>query len=180
MKTETSLFSVPSSKLAGGLELGDDTDPPPGRTVSTWGYPLLYNGIQPLLSVGYVAGFRSVTKGARTTKHLIINGAFNHGNSGGPLMMARDNRVVGVVVTTYHFFPDYVQQTISALEAPGGGVSTGRFNRTVNGKQEAVFDEQVIGMILEEFYHKTQVMIGEAISVSELREYIIENAANWL
>jgi hypothetical protein len=61
-----------------------------------------------------------------------------------------------------------------------GGVSTGRFNRTVNGKQEAVFDEQVIGMILEEFYHKTQVMIGEAISVSELREYIIENAANWL
>jgi len=60
----------------------------------------LYNGIQPLLSVGYIAGFRSVTKGGKTSKHLIVNGAFNQGNSGGPLMMAQNNRVGGVVVAT--------------------------------------------------------------------------------
>lgn len=47
----------------------------------------------------------------------------------------------------------------------------------VNGKKENLMDTQVVGMMLDEFYQKTQVMIGEAISVSELRKYIVENAA---
>jgi hypothetical protein len=167
----------PSHQLSGGLELGSDVDPEPGTVVSTWGYPLVYNGIQPLLSVGYVAGFRNDIKGITTTKHLIVNGAFNHGNSGGPLMYAHDNRIIGVVVATYHMFPPIVEQSIKALESPGSGMSSGRFSWTdASGHQQPLMDNQVIGYMLEQFYQTTQVMIGEAISVSELRRYLKENA----
>ncbi len=75
----------PAETLSGGLQLSTDRDPPPGTSVSTWGYPFLFNGYYPLLSVGYVAGYRKVQKG--------VNGAFNPGNSRGPLLVAQDNKV---------------------------------------------------------------------------------------
>jgi hypothetical protein len=171
----------PSQRLSGGLELADSKEPPPGTTVSTWGYPFLYNGYYPLLSVGYVAGYRDVQKpNASIVKHVIVNGAFNHGNSGGPLLVAQDNKVIGVVVATYHFFPEYVEGTIKALENTDSGVATGRFSMTgANGKTTPLFDQQVVGMMLEEFYQKTQVMIGEAISVSELRKFLAEKSTEF-
>jgi S1-C subfamily serine protease len=165
----------PSDKLNGGLELAVDKDPQPGTTVSTWGYPFLYNGVSPLLSVGYVAGFKNAGKSDRPVKHIIVNGAFNHGNSGGPLLVAQDNKVIGVVVLTYSFFPEYVEATIKTLEEAHGGFGSGRFSTTdANGKKIDLLDQQVIGMMLEEFYQKTQVMIGEAISASELRAFLAE------
>jgi hypothetical protein len=167
----------PSDKLNGGLELATDKDPQPGTTVSTWGYPFLYNGVSPLLSVGYVAGFKNAGKSDKPVKHIIVNGAFNHGNSGGPLLVAQGNKVIGVVVLTYNFFPEYVETTIKTLESPGGGVFSGRFSGTDgSGKRVDLSDAQVIGMMLEEFYQKTQVMIGEAISASELRAFLAEKS----
>jgi S1-C subfamily serine protease len=92
--------------------------------VTTWGYPFGYNGTSPLLSVGYVAGFREVPaedgKG-KATKHIIVNGAFNHGNSGGPLLVAQDNQVVGIVVLTFNFFPPGVKRIIDMLLARQDG-----------------------------------------------------------
>src|SRR5260370_28516576 len=101
MKTEIWLY-LDHPRSSRGLELGGDSDPPPGREerFRPGDIHILYNGIQPLLSVGYIAGFRSVTNAGKTSKHLIVNGAFNQGNSGGPLMMAQNNRVGGVVVAT--------------------------------------------------------------------------------
>jgi hypothetical protein len=168
----------PSETLSGGLQLASDKDIPlPGTSVSTWGYPFLYNGYYPLLSVGYVAGYRDVQKGDKHIKHIIVNGAFNHGNSGGPLLVAQDNQVIGIVVTTYHFFPDYVETTIKALEGARSGMSTGQFWRTdASGNRQILLDQQVVGMMLQEFYDKTQVMIGEAIAASELRDFIHEKS----
>jgi len=168
----------PVEKISGGLELASEKDPLPGTAVSTWGYPFLYNGYYPLLSVGYVAGYRDVQMpDNKKVKHVVVNGAFNHGNSGGPLLVAQDNRVIGVVVATYHFFPEYVDTTIKTLEQFHGGFGSGRFSMTdANGKKTDLMDEQVVGMILEEFYQKTQVMIGEAISASELRSFLAEKS----
>ena len=45
----------PAKAMKGGLELGSDVSPALGSAVSTWGFPLIYNGPAPLLSVGYVA-----------------------------------------------------------------------------------------------------------------------------
>lgn len=174
-KTRDLALLKPKETLSGGLELARDASPAPGTEVSTWGYPLMYNDISPLLSVGYIAGFRKEKKNGTDVKHLIVNGAFNHGNSGGPLLMARGTKVVGIVVATYHFFPQYVGTVISDLQKPRGGIYSG-FSRTeADGTTTSLSDSQVVGAMLQEFYYRTQVMIGEAISVSELRAFISEN-----
>jgi len=77
----------PSESLEGGLELGPDAEPSPEAKVKTWGFPLSYEGFAPILSMGYVAGYIPRMAGDRTVKHLVVNGAFNPGNSGGPLIL---------------------------------------------------------------------------------------------
>jgi S1-C subfamily serine protease len=49
---------IPVDKLTHGLKLASNDKPEPGTGVSTWEYPFVYNGTPPLLSVGYVAGYR--------------------------------------------------------------------------------------------------------------------------
>lgn len=169
----------PSELRSGGLRLSAELrGPVPGTTVTTWGYPLLYNGVSPLLSVGYIAGYRDEKAGNRTVKRIIVNGAFNPGNSGGPLLAAHSNEVVGVVVATYHMFPPQIDAAIQAFIKGGhGGMSTGTFSTTdANGKTTGLYDLQVVGIILEQFYQRTQVMLGEAISVSELRDFVREKS----
>jgi S1-C subfamily serine protease len=157
----------PSAPMTGGLELGSDLDPAVGSAVSTWGFPLTFNGPAPLLSVGYVAGFSSDGTQARPVKHVVVNGAFNPGNSGGPLFHSNDNKVIGVVVAKFHLYPSYVKQSIEALaNMQSGLIYTGT---DANGHTFQKSEGQVVALVLDQFYKNTQVMIGEAISVSELR-----------
>ena len=100
---------VPTEKLTDGLKLATADTPEPGTGVSTWGFPFGYNGVSPLLSVGYVSGYRTVTTNGKDVKHIVVNGAFNHGNSGGPLLVSHANQVIGVVVLTFHFYPPEVK-----------------------------------------------------------------------
>jgi S1-C subfamily serine protease len=164
----------PLTTLEGGLVLGNDGDPPLEKRVCTWGFPLMYNGPAPLLSVGYVAGYSEERAEKRTVKHLVINGAFNPGNSGGPLLEEPENKLIGIVVAKYHLYPPYVKEAIETLAyKPHGGFSSGRFSiPQPDGTQKPLMDDQVIGLMLEEFYKTTQVMIGEAISISELKEFL--------
>jgi S1-C subfamily serine protease len=167
---------VPATPIKSELRLASKDDPPPGTTVSTWGYPLLYNGASPLLSVGYVSGYREDESRGKPVKHIVVNGAFNHGNSGGPLLVARTHEVIGVVVLTYHFYPPGVKGTIDALAQQKWGMM---WNITgADGKPQQVSEAQVTAAILEEFYEKTQVMIGEAISASELRALLSEHSSD--
>jgi S1-C subfamily serine protease len=173
---------MPSVKLVNGLKLAATDNPLPGTEVTTWGYPFLYNEVSPLLSVGYVSGFREVTDDGngvkhKAVKHIVVNGAFNHGNSGGPLLIARNNEVIGVVVLTFHFYPAEVKQVIDALLKPRGGIAFGAITRP-DGSKEAIMESQVTGMVLNEFYEKTQVMIGEAVAGSELAAMLKEHAAD--
>jgi S1-C subfamily serine protease len=109
---------IPSNTLKGGLKLANKDSPVPGTTVSTWGYPLLYNGVSPLLSVGYVSGYRKDMSNGSTVKHIVVNGAFNHGNSGGPLLVAHSNEVIGVVVLTYNFYRSCGESNYRRPEQP--------------------------------------------------------------
>jgi len=145
--------------------------------VSTWGYPLLYNGISPLLSVGYVSGFRQDNAHGPSVKHIIVNGAFNHGNSGGPLLVARNNEVIGVVVLTYLFYPPIVKQIIDSLARQGAGFMVGTITNP-DGTTSKVSEAQVTSKVLDEFYQKTQVMIGEAIAGSELKAMLNDKEAD--
>jgi len=166
---------VPSEKLAGGLKLATHDNPQPGTTVSTWGYPFGYNGISPLLSVGYVAGYRTDSQSGLAVRHIVVNGAFNHGNSGGPLLVSHDNSVIGVVVLTFHFYPPEVKQTIDNLLAVDSGVMFS-FQQP-NGTTTEISEAKLTALVLNEFYQKTQVMIGEAIAASEVRAMMALHAS---
>jgi Trypsin-like peptidase domain len=160
----------PSKHLSGGLELGPDQDLLIGTPVNTWGFPLMYNGPAPLLIVGYVAGYVKDGESGKEVKHIVVNGAFNPGNSGGPLFRANDSKVIGVVVAKFHLYPPMVTQIIQAMANAKSGVM---YQGTDDhGNPVSYTEGQETAMVLKEFYKTTQVMIGEAISVSELRAFI--------
>ena|SRR5271165_4186349 len=109
----------------------------------------------------------------KPTKHIVVNAAFNHGNSGGPLLLAQENSVIGVVVMTFHFYPPAVHMLIEGMANQKSG-----FQYTLNrsdGTHVELSEGQITAMILEEFYQKTQIMIGEAIAASEVAVLLKEH-----
>jgi len=170
---------IPTETLNNGLKLSSESNPaPPGTPVTTWGYPFGYNGTSPLLSVGYVSGFREAPSDdgkGKLVKHIVVNGAFNHGNSGGPLLIAQDNQVIGVVVLTYNFYPAGLKRLIDQLSAQKSGLQW-TFTQP-DGSKQNVSEAQITAAILDEFYQKTQVMIGEAIAASEVAATLKEHAS---
>jgi S1-C subfamily serine protease len=164
----------PSERLEGGLELGTDISPPIGTTVTTWGFPLIYNGPAPLLSVGYVAGYNDARVGNKTVKHIVVNGAFNPGNSGGPLLMSLDDKVVGIVVWKMRLLPQFVETLITGLSHPSAQTCCAATETLPDGTKRGISNEEATGRVLDEFYKTVQVMIGEATSVSELKDFLHE------
>jgi len=163
----------PPKKLKGGLVLGSDQDLKVGFGVSTWGFPLGYNGPAPVLSAGYLAGFLDYTVEDKTVKRLVVNGAFNPGNSGGPLFKHNDNKVIGVVVSKHAPISEFHKTALKALaENKSGVVFTGKDGR---GNPVSFVESQIVADLLYYFRNLTQVMIGEAISVSELERFLEEN-----
>jgi len=164
---------IPTTKLEGGLNLADESDLKVGSSVYTWGYPLGYNGPSPLLSVGYLAGFKSYEIGGKTNKHLVVNGAFNPGNSGGPLFLANDNHVIGVVSSKHAPISATLLSSIEALSSNRSGIvftaSDGK------GNTQEFVESQLVAQILFYFRSLTQVMIGEAISTDEVRNILDKN-----
>lgn len=164
---------APSKALDGGLLLSAAPNFEIGTAVTTWGFPLGYNGPAPLLSVGYLSGFKEYNTGPKPKKHLVVNGAFNPGNSGGPLFKSNDNEVVGTVVSKHAPISQFHMTALEALANNKSGVvftaSDGQ------GNSQEFVESQIVADLLFYFRNLTQVMIGEAIAVSELREFLIEN-----
>jgi S1-C subfamily serine protease len=180
-KTKDLALLHPDKVLKGGLEIAaTDTDPDLETSVETFGFPLTYNGPAPLLSAGYVAGYVKDGDDGKEVKHIVVNGAFNPGNSGGPLLRRRDNTVIGVVVAKFHLYPPFVEKIIDGLNKETSGLMHGLLDASgkqimgANGQPIQFSEGQLVGAVLEQFYKTTQVMIGEAISVSELRSFIKE------
>lgn len=161
-----------------GLVPAGDEHPPIETEVETWGYPLNYESRAPILSRGYVAGYsRDVMPAERggtgvPVNRLIINGAFNPGNSGGPLIDRTTGRVIGVVVEKWTLWSPLIETAINGFAHPRGMMG-GTFSRTdASGKVVGVSDQEVISEVIKEFYQQSQVMIGNAISISELNAFL--------
>lgn len=163
---------IPSKPLQGGLRLAKTSQIDVGSVVRTWGYPLGYNGPAPLLSVGYLSGFRAqqAEKG-HPVKHLVVNAAFNSGNSGGPLFAKTENEVVGVVVNkALPLFTPFVQSAIQAFANNKSGVVFS--GKGADGKPLQMVESQVVAEIVASLRDMAQVMIGEAIAVEELASFL--------
>ena len=161
--------------VPGGLTIADVV-PDVGVQVSTWGYPLGYNGPAPLLAVGHLAGFEASTPDGSikpAVRRLVVNAAFNGGNSGGPLFVAGDDGVIGVVVSKHAPIPLFLASAIQALASNQSGVV---FTAT-DGRQ--FVESQVVAEVLQYFRDMTQVVIGEAIAASELIDFLNENSIPW-
>ena len=167
----------PTKNLGKGLEVIDQNIEV-GTKVSTWGHPLGYSGPAPILSVGYLAGFRDHRKDERSqvVKRYVINAAFNPGNSGGPLFISGDNKVVGVVVAKHAPITPFLTSAIEALSKNPSGVVFSTTDQKGNTKQ--FVESQVVAMVLNYFRDMTQVVIGEAIVGSELIAFLKENNIN--
>jgi S1-C subfamily serine protease len=168
---------VPIKKLDGGFSLGNEDSLMTGNIVTTWGFPYGHNGPAPLLSVGYLSGFKdypNVTTKKNKIKHLVVNGAFNPGNSGGPLFIKQSDKVIGIVVSKkIPTLSTFDMSAISALAKNNSGVT---YTRTFpDGRKEQVVESQIVALLLQSYQNLTQVMIGEAISVSTLKEFLKEN-----
>lgn len=164
----------PTKHLGKGLEVVDQ-NVKVGRKVSTWGYPLGYSGPPPILSIGYLAGFRDHRKDERSevVKHYVINAAFNPGNSGGPLLISGDNKVVGVVVAKHAPITKFLTFAIDTLSENRSGVVVPAIDE--KGNKKLLVESQVVAMVLNYFRDMTQVVIGEAIVGSELIAFLKES-----
>jgi S1-C subfamily serine protease len=176
---DVALLCTTSPLATKGLELNGDERPPIETEVVTWGYPLRYQLPAPILSRGYVAGYRMETKQdngrpGKPVSHLIVNGALNPGNSGGPLIDRTTGKVIGIVVEKWTLYSPLVETVISGLQHSRARIG-GTFEGTdANGKTVGISNEEATAAALQELYQKSQVVVGEAISVSELNAFIRE------
>jgi S1-C subfamily serine protease len=166
----------PRRTLTGGLLIKKEGNIKVGTQVATWGYPLGYNGPAPLLTIGYLSGFNDsppYEETASIVKHLVVNSAFNPGNSGGPLFIAQSQEVIGVVVSKHAPITTTVR---SAIEALANSKSGFMYNATDEHGNPLQFSEaQVVAEVLKYFRQMTQVMIGEAIASSEVIAFLEHN-----
>jgi S1-C subfamily serine protease len=172
-----------SEPLHGGLELAPDSTTEIAERVNTWGFPLIYNGPAPLISVGYVSGYYEVhppvnacdvpeTDQTLKVIHVVVNAAFNPGNSGGPLFVFGQNKVVGLVIWKKIAFSDNVRVAVDGF-SNARNVIGGNFSETMpDGTTRNISDQRMIGLVLGEFYNRVQVDIGEAVAASEVRKFL--------
>jgi hypothetical protein len=116
-----------------------------------------------------LAGFidRSIGEGKLSVRRYIINGALNPGNSGGPLFIDGSSEVVGVVVAKHAPITKFLLSALKALATNKSGM---QFTAEDSGGKKIRFSEsQVVAELLEHQRKMTQVMLGEAITSSELK-----------
>ena len=175
----------PNVPLTGGLDLDVDESSEHslriGEPVQTWGYPLGHEDPPPLLSVGYLSGFvaSEIDSGKRMQKRLVVNGAFNSGNSGGVLLRTNGNKVIGIVCSKrIPLLTQEQQKLVGALAGNPSGVMYSETDEAGNVKQ--ISESQVVARVLESYRGLVQVMIGEAIASAEILNFLKDVSKNYL
>lgn len=162
----------PSSELrVPALPLSEAAVLSPGDQLAAWGFPFGYRGLRPLLTVGYLAGEdQPGPKGSPS--QWVVNAAFNSGNSGGPVVRIEDGSVIGVVSSKLAPLPDHIQAELAALAQVQFGVV---FDAQIqDGKKTTVSEAQVVADILQYLRSQTQLVVGFAVKLGELRAFLVE------
>ena len=142
-----------------------------GLQVSSWGYPAGYKGQKPLFMSGYLSGIDMVeTRDGKNTARWVVNAAFNNGNSGGPLLDIEKGEVIGVVSSKLAPLPKDVENALAALKNHKSNFVFER--KTKDGARVAMSEAQVIEFVLEYLRSQTQLVIGYAVTIVDLRNFL--------
>ena len=163
---------TPDGKMnAPSLQLSSTDKFAIGLQVSSWGYPAGYKGQKPLFMSGYLSGIDMVGgKDGKSTARWVVNAAFNNGNSGGPLVDIERGEVIGVVSSKLAPLPEVVESALAALK---NQKSNFVFERKLHdGTRETMSEAQVIEFVLEYLRSQTQLVIGYAVTIVDLRNFL--------
>ena len=142
-----------------------------GSQVSTWGYPSGYNGGLPMLSVGYLSGVDATKyKKGETVQRLVVNAAFNSGNSGGPLLDVETGSVIGIVASKLAPIPPYIENALKALKNSKYGMMFKKTN--ADGSEEQISQSQVLEEILQYMRSQTQLVVGRAVTLDDIKIFL--------
>lgn len=171
---DLALLSLSKAVNAPALPLSATDEFSIGAQVSTWGYPDGYYGLAPLLSSGYLAGVDRVkVSGEKTVPRLVINAAFNLGNSGGPLLEIEKGTVIGVVSSKVAPLPPEIESALAALKTDKSIIA---FEKTKpDGTKEKMSGSQVLEEVLQYLRSQTQLVIGHAVMPSDLKAFLKSN-----
>lgn len=133
-----------------------------GAQVSTWGFPAGYKGRAPLLAVGYMAG---LDKG-----RMVVNAAFNSGNSGGPLIDLETGAVIGVVASKLAPMPAEIESAIAILSKQTSGLMYTATHS--DGTTEQFTEGQVVAKVLDHLRTQVQLVVGMAVTLKDLRAFL--------
>lgn len=169
-------FLKPREKITGQcLSVSTNSVLKAGMQVSTWGFPEGYSGLAPLLTTGYISGFDSIdaSQGGKIPR-LVVNAAFNRGNSGGPLVEIEKGTVVGVVCSKLAPLPPYIENYLAALKKnTGTGVSYS--GTKPDGTRIEIMESQILEEILQYLRSQTQLVIGYACMGEHLVQFLKSN-----
>lgn len=169
----------------GGLSLAKHDDILIGEQVKTWGFPLGYNGPAPILCVGNFAGFSAYNFESKTIKDTIkktikryvINAAFNSGNSGGALFKANSDSVIGVVVSkALPITNEFLDSAIKFFSLNSSGFQFPGISDT--GEKKSYSESQVVAEVVNNLIKMYQVVIGEAIGLCDIENFLTRNNIN--
>lgn len=145
-----------------------------GIQVSTWGFPAGYNGVSPMLSVGYLSGMDVIrSPSGKIVKRFVVNAAFNAGNSGGPLIDIESGSVMGIVASKLAPMPPSIE---SALQALKNDKSISAFTLTKpDGSTERISNSQVLEQVLQYLRSQTQLVVGHAVLIEDINTFLKKN-----
>lgn len=155
----------------GGLDASGSGEQLVGDVAVAWGYPWGYLGIEPLLTVGYLAGLGGVPIPGpfpqKIVGRLFVNAAFNAGNSGGPLIDVESKKVIGVVHAKLAPIPQLAEEALRALTSVRSGVMYTAENP--QGQKKQFTEGQIVAMVLHHLRGQTQLVVGMAVTLGKSR-----------
>jgi hypothetical protein len=101
-----------------------------------------------------------------------VNGAFNHGNSGGPVIDLTTGEVIGVVHAKLAPLPAPVDAALTALKNQTSGFG---YDGNVNGKPVHMTEAQVVESVLEHFASQVQLVVGVMVLPTDVRTFLTAN-----
>jgi S1-C subfamily serine protease len=164
----------PSEPTFGDFELAAVGKLELGLPLWAWGFPFGYVGPTPLVSVGHVAGYSAKRVRRRLVPQVVINGAFNVGNSGGPLCVVGGTQVVGVVASKHVPPSPFIDSALKALAQHQVGPQLLAIQS--RGGSKTLGQSELVAQVLERYRDFFQVMIGEAVPASEVLRFLTAHA----